>query len=229
MAVDFDVFNRLATRCSEVVTEAGASPVLVSVYQKSSEQPLTRFADAHTAVERGEVRENKARNNLDKTLEEMDPLFRMARSAVAAVLPEEVLPDTLKMQPTDTDKRNAISKLLGIISKHGGEAWADTLLQGDFGQKAPIAEQQLNEAIEASNAVQKARSDRAAAFDPAWGAFLKFKRLVRDTYGATSKQYRRLRLRTSAAAVSEDVPPEAGEEESDAPDAPESEAAPSVG
>jgi hypothetical protein len=196
--IDYARFHRLVTRCVEVAGEQGAPPVLVEVYNASIAQPLQQYLSASTAVETAQNSVSKEGTEASTALEALDGPYRVARSAAAAVIKTVKLPDTLKVQPTDTDKLNAIARLLAIINEHAGEAWADTLLAGDFGLKGDAAVQEIGEAIQASKALQKAKTDRAKAFDPAWEAYIDFKRLVRDAYGSNSKQYRRIHLRSSA-------------------------------
>ncbi|HSN86229.1 MAG TPA: hypothetical protein VL025_05690 [Thermoanaerobaculia bacterium] len=203
MAVDFVLFRRLASRCIEVTRDPGASPVIMAVYQASSREPLTRFLAAFAEVEEGVSRWNRARAGAARALAELDPVFRSARSAVAAVEPAEVLPKTLKALTTDTDKRRAIERLLEIIGRFAGEAWADVLLQGAFGQQGAATIQAITGAYHAGVALDRARKARASAFKPAWAAFLGFRRVVREAYGKSSNQYQRLRVRDAASAVEE--------------------------
>jgi hypothetical protein len=184
--------------------EAGAPQVLVDVYQTAVGESLQAFSDSMQAVKVAQKRVNDAGEGRASKLVEMERLFRMARSAVATIVPTTVLPATLKRQPTDTDKRDAILELMSTVQDHAGAPWADNLLQGEFGQKVPAAVEQLNEYIEAANALQKAKADRVTAFVPGWNAFLKYKRLVRDTLGSSARQYQGLRLRSVAAGESDD-------------------------
>ena len=52
-------------------------------------------------------------------------------------------------------------------------------------------------------------AEEAQAFEPAWEAYLGFKRLVRDAHGSASPQYRRINLpsRRGAPEVDEATPP----------------------
>jgi len=205
--VEFRVFARLVVRCGETAGQPGAPQVLLAVYQAASEQPLARFLNAMTAVDGATTRASEAITRRERTLEEMDRQLRIGRSAVAAVLPGTKLPATLKKQPTDTDKRSAIQRLVDLITPHAGQPWADALLQGVFGQTAAKTIQQINEAIEAQNALQRAKTERSHCFQPAWGAYIRFKRLVRDTFGSTARQYRRIHLRNASTAEEETQAP----------------------
>lgn len=199
MNVEFAVFARVAVRCEEIAGEPGAPQVLANVYQASTGQPLARFLDAMAAVEAATTRARDATAGMALLLGEMDQLFRVGRSTMAAVLPETTLPRTLKAQRTDTDKREAIRQLVETIAANAGQAWADTLLQGELGAKAAVTMQRLDQAIHAQNALQAARTERSRSFRPAWEAYMSFKRLVRDTLGAKSRQYHRIHLRGGAA------------------------------
>src|SRR5262249_45460967 len=111
------------------------------------------------------------------------------------------LPDTLNAQHTDTDTLYAVTSLVKVVKAHAGEAWADKLMAGRFGTLVPKVEAAVNESIAASNALAVAREQRADAFQPAYGKFLAFKRVVRDTLGASSVYYRRLNPRGASNAV----------------------------
>jgi len=251
MRIKFSGFARRCNRCDAIRIEPGAPQVLVDVYQTIG-QPLQAFSESMQRVKGAEKRLNDAEAGRTSSLAVMEKQFRVTRAAVAAMVPTTVLPDTLKSQRTDTDKRHAILELKSAVEEHAGAAWADNLMQGEFGQKAPAAILHLTEYIEAGNALQKAKADRVSAFGPAWSAFVKYKRLVEATLGSSSRQYQGLRLRTVSAssdeaeeAEAEVEGDEADEVEADeveadevetdeveadagAPDAPESMAAPSA-
>lgn len=113
--------------------------------------------------------------------------------------------------------REAIVSLLALVTPHAGQAWADALLGGEFGQTAPAAIQQLNECILARNALQRAKADRAEAFEPAWDAYVRFKRLVRNSLGSAARQYRRIHLPKGAPADEAEETPAAGAADAETP------------
>lgn len=224
MNIRISVFARLCKRCREIMMEAGAPQVFVDIYQSASGQPLQQYSDLTKEVKRARSRANRATKAKDRALGEMDSLFLSARAAVVAVDPGRELPATLKRAPTDTDKREAVEELVEALADHAGEAWADNMAQGAFGQKAPATIQAIDDYIAALNALQKAKAARKAAFASAWEAFLAYKGLVRSTLGAASRQYQRLRLRNAASDDEEDAEEdgeegegEGGEEEVPAP------------
>ncbi|EYF05385.1 hypothetical protein [Chondromyces apiculatus] len=196
MNAEFNKFRRVALRCAEVANEPGAPAVLVTVYAASVAGPLQAYLAAEAGVEAAMNRLNRAESQMNERIEGIDQQFRVVRSAVTAVQPDLEVPVTLKMQRTDTDKRMAIEQLVAVVTTCAGQPWADGLLQGEFGDMAEVAVAQFTECAEAANALQKARNDRLAAAEPAWEAYMRFKRLVRETLKSTSRQYRRLHLRS---------------------------------
>jgi hypothetical protein len=204
--IDYARFVRVLTRSVEVATEQGLPPIIAHVYQASAKPHVEAFLTAADDVDKATSAFSKEnREGLD-ALRDLDTPYRVARSAVLAVVKDAKLPDTLKAQPTDTDKLNAIEKLLDVIDEHAGEPWADALLQGAFGTKGAVAVKELNESITANKALNKAKMARAQAYGPAYESYLSFKRVVRDALGPGSKQYRRLHLRASSGPVEDDAP-----------------------
>jgi hypothetical protein len=134
-----------------------------------------------------------------KALSEFDALYREGRSVVQAYAPDTALPETLAVQRTDTDKLDAIDKLRRAVNDHSGQAWADSLAQGEFGQKAAATVQALTEKIAADAALDAARNARGSTIEPAYESYLRFKRVVRNGLGRKSRQYRRIHLRSRDA------------------------------
>jgi hypothetical protein len=221
--IDYDRFVRVLTRCVELGADAAQPPIIGHVYKETAEGPITAFLAANKAVTAAMTAYAKENREALKALADLDVPYRAARSAVLAMMPETVLPDTLKSQPTDTDKLNAIERLLDVVDDHAGKPWADTLLQGEFGQKAPATVKELNEAITANKELGQSTMARAAAYGPAYEVYLRFKRVVRDTRGPGSKEYRRIHLRASpGAGGKEDAPVDDAPEDNAAPGAPPS-------
>jgi len=207
-AIEYIRFVRILCRCVEVSLEPGLPAIIRQVYEVSAQSSVEAFFLRSKEVD--QATEAFAKENREglEALKELDGPYRVTRSAVSAIAMKVNLPDTLKAQPTDTDKLNAIEKLLDVLDDHAGEPWADDLLQGEFGTKGAKAVKELNEAIAANKALNKAQMDRAAAYGPAYEKYLRFKRVVRDALGPSSKQYRRIHLRASAgAAEGQDAPP----------------------
>ena len=203
MQIDYGRFNRVVSRCVEVADEPDADPIVVSVFKEKFAAQATSYLAIDLAVSDAMTAFAKENREALDALGALDGPYRVARSAVAAVLPGTELPDTLKSQPTDTDQLNAITRLLDIIDDHSDKAWADALLKGEFGTKAPKTLLELSESIAANKGLSKAKSDRAAAYGPTYELYLGFKLVVRNAYGPGSKQYRRIHLRASLGTSNE--------------------------
>jgi len=203
--IHFNRFKRLLTRCQEVASEPAMNAGVVAVYTGVFKPVADAFLKAHDAVSEGKSNLAEQSSEAAVALNEMDPLYSVARSVLLAFKPGAVLPITLRSQPTDTDKMNAIEDLLKALNKHAGEAWADAQLQGAFGVSGAKAVTSMKEAIAANKALSKAREDRASAYEPAYVGYLAFKRVVRDALGSKSKQYKRIHLRDTGADAGENA------------------------
>ncbi|APR84564.1 Hypothetical protein A7982_09913 [Minicystis rosea] len=213
-AIDYPHFVRVLTRSEEIAAEKEMKPSVVITYEQVLKDAAQRFLAANANLAKAESAFGKENEEALAALRSIDGPYREARSTVAAFVPGVVLPETLKAQTTDTDKINAIESLLEIIEEHAGEKWADQLLAGAFGQTAGPTVTEINEGIAANKAVSAAREERAAAYGPAYERHLRFKRVVRDTLGSKSVQYKRIHVRNPA------------NDASDAPEAPEPAPAP---
>lgn len=202
MTIDYERFARVITRSVEVGTEPDANAVVVTVYKETLADAAAAYLAAEAAVSTAMTAFAKENREALEALASLDAPYRLARATVLAILPETNLPDTLKSQPTDTDQLNAIARLLDVIDDYVGKEWADTLLAGEFGTRAPKASQELTESIAANKALSKAKMDRAAAYGPTYEKYIRFKQVVRNAYGPGSKQYRRIHLRASPGASS---------------------------
>ena len=202
-AIDYARFDRLVTRCAEIAAEPGMKPSVVRVHEEILKGAGEGFRSAHREVTAAETSSSKEGSEARLALAELDAPYREARSVVLAYAPETKLPDTLKSQKTDTDQLNAIEALLDVLDEHAGQAWADEQAQSGFGKKAAGAVKELNEAIVANKALAEAREVRARSYGPAYERYLRFKRVVRDALGSTSKQYKRIHLRVAAAGAAE--------------------------
>lgn len=212
MQIDYERFVRVCSRCVEVAGDPKLPAVIGAVYKATAEAHILAFLDASKAAEIAATDFTRENQEATQALNALDGPYRVARSTVVAVMPETVLPDTLKKQPTDTDKLNAIERLADLVDEHAGQPWADALLQSEFGKQAPATTKEVTEAIAANKVLSRARMARAAAYGPAYEVYLPFKRVVRDALGPASKEYRRIHLRaspTSADSGAEgEAPPE---------------------
>ncbi len=205
MSIDYERFARVITRSIEVAKEPDAHAVVVSVFNETLADTATAYLATEAAVLTGMTVFAKENREALDALAALDAPYRVARAAVLAILPETNVPDTLKSQPTDTDKLNAMIRLLDVVDDHVGQAWADTLLAGEFGTNAAKTIQEITESIAANKGLSKAKSDRAAAYGPTYEKYVRFKQVVRNAYGPGSKQYRRIHLRASPGAASQET------------------------
>lgn len=205
--IDYSRFERLTTRCEEIAAEPGMKASVVRVYHEIFRSEGTAFLEAHRAVTAAETAFSKEGSEASQALAALDAPYREARSVVLAFAPETKLPDTLKSLKTDTDQLNAIEALLDVFDDHTGQAWADEQAQSGFGATAAATVKELNEAIAANKALAAAREARARSYGPAYEKYLRFKRVVRDALGATSKQYKRIHLRAAAETAAVPVVP----------------------
>lgn len=197
MAIDYKRFQRVMDRCKEVGTDPKSPTIVGLVYKSKAEGPIMAYLEAEKAVTAALSAYTKERREGLEALEKIDGPYRAARSVAAAMVPDRRLPDTLKSEPTDTDQVRAVEGLLDAVDDHVGTPWADELLAGPFGQLAPQVVKEVYESISANKDLAKAITNRAAAYGPAYEAYLPFKRVVRETLGPASLQYRRIHLRAS--------------------------------
>lgn len=202
--INFPHTARILSRCAEIAIEPNMKAAVVSAHNDVLEPHADPYLVKHKAVVRAATAFAKENAESIKALNALDAPYLTARAAIAARLPETVLPGTLKTRPTDTDKIDAIEDLIDLIDDHVGTAWADELLAGDFGTKAPTTVREIRERIAADKNLSTAQNERAAAFGATYTALLAFKRVVRAALGSKSKQYRRIHQRASAAETEEE-------------------------
>jgi hypothetical protein len=192
--IDYKRFGRVLGRCNEIATAKGAKPTIVRVYNDVLKKSADDYLAAQKAMVAAESAAGKETKEASTALADIDRPYREARAVTLAFIPTLKVPDTLKRQATDTDKVNGIEDLLDAIDDHTGAAWADELLTGNFGLKAPAVVKEINEAIAANKDLANAREARAQSFGPAYEKYLAFKRVVREAEGPQSKEYKRIHL-----------------------------------
>jgi hypothetical protein len=203
--IDHELLFRLLTRSEEVAAEPDMKPTVALVYHDVVEKPAQAYLTASEQVKEADSAYAEKLAAANQALEALDAPYREARSVIAAYAPLLKQPATLKAQPTDTDQLNAIKELTKEIAKFSGKPWADQIQSGAFGQLAPAATTALDESIAANKARTAAHHRRAATFEPAYEAFLRFKQVVHDGLGSKSKQYQRLRVRRGAAKLTDET------------------------
>lgn len=205
-AVDLDKMARLLVRCEEIALAPDAKTMVKTTYLGVLEEPAHAFMDANRAVVKIESLQAKEMREANVALERLDQPYREARSVVKAFVPTAKVPLTLKQLTTDTDRLQAIGGLLDVLKEYESATWAGELMGGVFGQTAASAMNELAEAIAASRALADARKTRTDALEPAYEAYLRFKRVVRDAIGSKSHEYRRIHIRSSSGGDPEHAP-----------------------
>jgi hypothetical protein len=207
MTIDYVRFGRILRRCQEVGTEAQVKAIVKLVWDDLFKLHALAFLDAHDLLIKTEGDFNKENKEALQAIAGIDQAYRVARAALAAYQSNLKLPDTLKALPTDTDRVGALENLLHRLEERQAEPWALELLTGEFGTLAPQAIRETNEAIGANKALAKARDARSQAYGVAYERYLAFKRVVREAYGSTSKQYKRIHLRLVGPAEGDEPAP----------------------
>jgi hypothetical protein len=207
--MDYARMVRVLCRCTEIAEASNVKAIVKTTYDGVLKGPAETFLNADRAVTKAQSASAKEAKEAAVALETLDQPYREARSVVKAFIPTAKVPATLKQLPTDTDRLNAIDVLFEVVDDYQATTWALELATGSFGQKVKPTITELQEAIAASKALADARTTRAAAFDPAYEAYMRFKRVVRDAFGAKSIEYKRIHLRGSPAKDVDAAPPSA--------------------
>jgi hypothetical protein len=205
--IAYKKFDRLLTRCDDMGTAADAKLSVALVYKECLSGPAAAFRDAHAAIPAALTASRKEKAKTSALLDIFDGVYREARAVALAFEPALELPETLKSQPTDTDRANAIEALAKVFTDHAGASWADALAKGDFGTLAPSVVEQLGKSAKADKLLADARATRSTAFNEAHTQFMAFKNVVRQAHGQTSLEYRRIHVRVISGADKTEEPP----------------------
>jgi hypothetical protein len=214
--IRFRLLVRLVSRGPEVAARPEMTDEGKWVYGALFAPAADAFCKSHTAVADAESTVGAMRLQVEQMASKLDPVYRTVRLIVLAVLPAQKLPETLKAQPTDTDRLNAVTTLLSVVKSHADKDWAVAVMTGQFGTLAPQMEAALKQLVAATHALETARFERLAAYGPAYKGYLAFKRVVRNTLGASSWAYRRLHPRKTGSTqteldeLDEEVAPDSG-------------------
>jgi len=206
MRIRYGLFSRVLMRCAEVAAEADGKKIVAMVFDDRLKAVANLYLTAHDAVIKAEGAWAKENGESLQALKVLDQPYQETLAVVAAYLPHEVLPTTLKSLPTDTDRLKAIRDLVDLLDDRQSDAWATEQLSGPFGTQGPQAITELEESISANKAYAKASEQRAESYGPAYERYLAFKQVVRAAYGHTSKQYHRIHLRSSKSGSDTDQP-----------------------
>lgn len=198
--MNYNLLNRLLLRSAEIAEEAPVGSPIRNVYNVALKAKAEAYRSAFDVIAIAESYGRQQKLAVKVALAALRRPYKAARAVVLAIHPSRVVPAALSAQTTDTDKLYAIETLISVIQEYTGEVWADDLLSGEFGATSAAAVKALSSLINASTEQAAAVQDRAAAFEPAYAAFVAFRRVVRGALGSSSKQYRRLHVRSTKGA-----------------------------
>ena len=201
--LDFARFTRVLLRSEEIAVEQGMRKSIVRVYNDKLAPAAAPYLAADAIVTASTAALNASNEGLTPALDKIDLPYQEARIVAFVFIPGAVLPETLKAQPTDTDKISALKKLMNALDEHKAEPWAAELLQGEFGTQAASVVTLIRDGVTASKNLAAARTERQAALPAAYDAFIQYKRLVRTVLGSASKQYQRIHVRELEAKTDE--------------------------
>jgi hypothetical protein len=209
----FMLLYRLLVRAGKIAAQSGIPKAVKHVYDDVLALHATAYCKAHDAVIAAESALRAARRKLGKDLLVFESPYRAARAVVLAYFPDQLLPETLGVQRTNTDIEIAVTALSSLVQSHASESWAAELQNGPFGTHAPKVLESLEEVDATSTALAEVRQERANAKKAAREGLVVFRRVVRDTLGATSPQYRQLRIPSRSMPTvddDEETAPESG-------------------
>jgi hypothetical protein len=173
----------LADESTERVALKAAAPDMVAA--------TSAFFAANSQVARLEQTSAKevaeamtAQAPLAKLFDEVSPIVMKKVSGVAWVAASSF--------STPDDFLKAAEGLEQVVEDHSGEAWAAPILT-KLAALVDSAAKEQSKATEAVRALQKAKAARAQAAQAARDELVAFRRVVRATFGRSSREYRDLR------------------------------------
>lgn len=187
-------------RCGETRASTTVS-LVVSTHDSVLAPKATAFVSAFETAKEAKATLAVARIARDAAVSGFERLYLTVKAIIGLHVVGEELPGALSTQTTDTDTKLAIKAALDILNGHHGESWADALVSGDFGTRAPDVIAKITSAIEAAAQLYAAQVAAREAFDVVYPAYLGFKQVVRHMLGSSSPDYRRINVRGKTVAV----------------------------
>lgn len=204
--INYPRFRRILDRCAAMAARPGMNQLVVVTYNELLKPLADAYVALETAINKKESALGKEMHEAVTALRDFDSIYAAARAMAAGFVKGLSVPDTLKSLATYTDKKIAIETLLDAIDDHINENWAKTLIEGDFGKRAPLVIKEIDEATNADRDLVNARAERAKTYGPTYEAYLSCKRVVRTSLGPASKEYRSIHIRSNGTV--EDDPGE---------------------
>lgn len=202
-----DITNRQYVRTEEIAAKAGAdtSPDTAAL---RAILPAILAAIANWKERAAGVKEaaRKAQEEGAQAIAALKPLgelYDRTREVVMLKVPAERFPAASTLV-VPTDFLAKAEDLEDILDRHREEPWAKEL----FELMVPTldtAVKEMSEGTEALNALQKAQAEMREAAAAARPLFVRFRRIVRATYGRSSREYRSLLDRQSSATEDDEA------------------------
>ena len=202
MAQSFEITQRQFVRAEASATAAAATPPTEQVALKAVLPEVMAhcqsFKVADSAVK---SQERVTAKEVDEAVRASKPLrsfYDQTREVLMAKVPGQTYPASVTLKTPD-DAINACEDVEDVLEERQGESWAKPL----FDKMVPLLDSAVREQAEASVAMQtlqKVKAQRKAVALGARPTFVHFRRVVRATFGRTSKEYRSLLDRRGIAA-----------------------------
>jgi len=203
------ITQRQFARVDEIVAKADATPPGEYVALKALCPDMTaRSVTFRTADSAVKAQERVVKKELDEAIAASKPLrsfYDQAREAVMAKAPGQTFPASVVLR-TPTDLLNYSEDLEDVLDERQSETWAKPM----FDKMVGLLDAAVKEQTEASTAMQtlqKLQAARRLAAVEARPTFVQFRRVVRATFGRSSREYRSLLDRQGIAPEEDVVPP----------------------
>lgn len=208
-ADSFEFLRRQARRSARIVKNSNSTAIKVAGEPVTTAK--TGLDNAQKVVTSAVTKDRKERKERDAAVKPLHRVYNEVHSATLSRLPHAELPDRAAAQSTPDDLLTAgesVELLLlevgGVDDEHPidgtdgaaptGETWALDLVK-ELKGPLDVANKEYLEAVDASEKLQKALTARAEARASLAEALKHFRRVVRDVYGAHSKEYHGLCFR----------------------------------
>lgn len=204
--------ERLVTRAADIYEKSDNEEIDVAGEELVAQKQA--FDAAEKNVVEAVSAERKERNESSSALGALAKKYDSVRGVVALKLPHQEIPGRASSFATSDDLLTGAEKIEDILDRVAGvdehhpidgtgdaaptgEAWALKLLKG-FQPVLSAAVTEYKQSRDASKDLQKAQNRRELARTTLEQTFLDFRRIVRDVFGASSREYQSLRTRSRA-------------------------------
>jgi hypothetical protein len=208
MAQSNEISQRQFTRVDEIIVKATATgpgeyvAIKALCPDMSAKSVTWKTADASVKAQ-----ERVTAKEIDEAVTASKPLrsfYDQVREVVMAKVPGQTYPAAVALK-TPTDLLNYSEDVEDVLDERQSETWA----KGLFDKMVVLldaAVKEQNEASAAMQTLQKLQAARRLAAVEARPTFVQFRRVVRATFGRSSREYRSLLDRHGIAPEDDVVP-----------------------